>query len=143
MTLCSQCFQVFSTNKSLRKLIFSSEKVSIYTRFNDGKFEFIWLNRLKTTAKLWVNYVSHHPFRTPEHMSGCSEINFYPQNWWLQIVMNKVGCSECISKSIFYIKETRRNEITLTVDPWNNLLGDRNEHNNFCFYFYRRVWLKD
>ncbi len=35
----------------------------------------------------------------------------------LEIVMNKIGCSECISKSIFYIKETGRNEITLTVDP--------------------------
>ncbi len=48
-----QCLQVFSATKSLRKLIFSSKNVSIYTRFNDGKFEFIWLNRLKTTAKIY------------------------------------------------------------------------------------------
>jgi hypothetical protein len=35
----------------------------------------------------------------------------------LEIVMNKVVCSECISKNSFYIKETGRNEITLTVGP--------------------------
>jgi hypothetical protein len=35
----------------------------------------------------------------------------------LEIVMNKVECSECISQSIFYIKETGRNEITLTMGP--------------------------
>jgi hypothetical protein len=31
----------------------------------------------------------------------------------LEIVMNKVGCSECMSKSTVYIKETGRNEMTL------------------------------